>query len=576
MTERRAIYLDASGNFAEAADGETLSGYSPSDFPIFGGVILRDWSESFGLTLYCAETLESNLALNLRVSGDSRTLTLTGNPTLADWFDQGVKATSSPTFMGLTLSGLTAGRIPYVSTAGLLTDTANLLYTAASNKFELYGEGGFTASELINYNSVGASTYPFYSMRRARGTKDAPEQTSANDIVGAFNFYAHNGTAWKEVAAVSATITEWNGTEAIGKITLKASDGITTQSRLDATSEYVAVLTTDYAGTLDSLRIHYKNAIGSGGNIAWYSGGTTKTAGIQHQLYTETSTRGDLAFQVYDGTKSAENRLVEAMRIKSHGTVGIGTTGPDAKLDVLSTTEQLRLTYTDGSVFSSFTVDSSGNLTIAPTGGLVTMDKKISSDYGDNLPTGSHQLYLRSRTPSIRLQALRPRVGDVGAAFNAFEFYAENDTTSVEWVRIGAFGTMNHGGTPTYNYLFFGASYTDNALRLYSDKKAYFEGTVGIGTTGPDAKLDILSTTEQLRLTYTDGSVFSSFTVNSGGDLTIAPSGGDTIFSSTIKATGYLSSDGSAGLTQDVTVRNAAGDGTTTLTFKNGLLTAAA
>ena len=40
-----------------------------------------------------------------------------------------------------------------------------------------------------------------------------------------------------------------------------------------------------------------------------------------------------------------------------------------------------------------------------------------------------------------------------------------------------------------------------------------------------------------------------------------------------VKAVGYKSSDNSAGLTQTVTVRNAAGDGTTVLTFKNGLLT---
>ena len=41
-------------------------------------------------------------------------------------------------------------------------------------------------------------------------------------------------------------------------------------------------------------------------------------------------------------------------------------------------------------------------------------------------------------------------------------------------------------------------------------------------------------------------------------------------------AQGVKSSDGSSGLTQAVTVRNSAGDGTTTLTFKNGLLTAVA
>jgi len=41
-----------------------------------------------------------------------------------------------------------------------------------------------------------------------------------------------------------------------------------------------------------------------------------------------------------------------------------------------------------------------------------------------------------------------------------------------------------------------------------------------------------------------------------------------------LQTDGYNSADGSEGLTQDVTVRNAAGDGTTTLSYKNGLLVA--
>src|SRR3989338_1857715 len=53
-------------------------------------------------------------------------------------------------------------------------------------------------------------------------------------------------------------------------------------------------------------------------------------------------------------------------------------------------------------------------------------------------------------------------------------------------------------------------------------------GNLGVGTSGPDARIASLAKSgEQLRLTYTDGSVYSGFTVNSGGDLTIDGTGDD-------------------------------------------------
>ncbi|WP_321377082.1 hypothetical protein [Trichococcus shcherbakoviae] len=60
-------------------------------------------------------------------------------------------------------------------------------------------------------------------------------------------------------------------------------------------------------------------------------------------------------------------------------------------------------------------------------------------------------------------------------------------------------------------------------------------GKVGIGTTSPNAKLESLATTEQARLSY-DSTHYTSFTVGSGGDLTIAPSGGDTNITGTLTA----------------------------------------
>ncbi|MES3005010.1 MAG: FG-GAP-like repeat-containing protein [Patescibacteria group bacterium] len=54
----------------------------------------------------------------------------------------------------------------------------------------------------------------------------------------------------------------------------------------------------------------------------------------------------------------------------SNGLIGIGTTTPAAKLHTLSTTEQLRLGY-DASNYTSLTVSTNGNLTVAPTGGTI-------------------------------------------------------------------------------------------------------------------------------------------------------------------------------------------------------------
>jgi hypothetical protein len=59
----------------------------------------------------------------------------------------------------------------------------------------------------------------------------------------------------------------------------------------------------------------------------------------------------------------------------------------------------------------------------------------------------------------------------------------------------------------------------------------HVSGKVGIGCFTPTAKTDILSTTEQLRLDY-DDTHYASFTVGSGGNLTIAPTG-DFVFDPT-------------------------------------------
>jgi hypothetical protein len=57
--------------------------------------------------------------------------------------------------------------------------------------------------------------------------------------------------------------------------------------------------------------------------------------------------------------------------------------------------------------------------------------------------------------------------------------------------------------------------------------------------------LQLRHTTEQLRLEY-DAANYASFTVSSGGDLTIAPTGGDTAITGTLKASGHAAFGGGA------------------------------
>ena len=68
------------------------------DAPAFTSMALYDTDESHKLTLTWDENDSANRTLGLLVNAGDRLITLSGNPTLGDWFDQGVKTTDKPTF----------------------------------------------------------------------------------------------------------------------------------------------------------------------------------------------------------------------------------------------------------------------------------------------------------------------------------------------------------------------------------------------------------------------------------------------------------------------------------------------
>lgn len=62
---------------------------------------LLDTDSSHTLNLACGSNLSANRVLTFTPGDAARTVTLSGNPTLADWFDQAVKITSQPIFAAM-------------------------------------------------------------------------------------------------------------------------------------------------------------------------------------------------------------------------------------------------------------------------------------------------------------------------------------------------------------------------------------------------------------------------------------------------------------------------------------------
>ncbi len=96
----------------------------------------------------------------------------------------------------------------------------------------------------------------------------------------------------------------------------------------------------------------------------------------------------------------------------------------------------------------------------------------------------------------------------------------------------GLYSTVSNTGTTSTNYGIYAAASgaTTNWAGYFDAGDVYIANSVGLNTTGPDSRLDILDASNpQLRLTYADGTSYTTFQSNSGGDLVINPYAGDEI-----------------------------------------------
>lgn len=154
------------GNFATLAGIETLTNKTLTAPDINGGTAdsltslsVRSTGAAFDLLFASAEVLGANRTLSWVMGDAARTITLSGNPTLGDWFDQSVKTGASPTFAAVTattFTGALVGNAATVTHADETTDTSCFITfsTAASGPLPVK-----TNANLTFNSNTGVATF---------------------------------------------------------------------------------------------------------------------------------------------------------------------------------------------------------------------------------------------------------------------------------------------------------------------------------------------------------------------------------------------------------------------------------
>jgi hypothetical protein len=410
---------------------------------------------------------------NAPVAGGSATITNAYSLYVAagaSYFGGAVTFASSVgalTVSSLTNTGLTSGRVPYSTTAGLQTDSANLTFngtTLTANTIGAFTLGGTVAGGGNQINNVIIGT--------------------TNPLAGAFT-----------TLSASSTVTLSGGT-ANGVAYLNGSKVLTTGSALTFDGGTVANIngggtgfsTQDAASNFSILRL----GTDTGNGYAFFQSGKSGTGTTLPFAWRQDSS--------------------ELMRLTSTG-LGIGTTSPATKLDVVNAAN--RVARLGGFQFSGTTSSADGgnnilgsgvywngsNLTATQTSGAVVQlgNGAIAFQALSGLTAGSTYSYspqmtldssgnlgIGTTSPSGRLH-----VNSTGAAIAYIQSTLAAGNTNVETRYISTNRTWGVGQNIIQTSSIFEiADVTASATRLAIDSS----GNVGIGTATPPVTLSVAGT----------------------------------------------------------------------------------
>jgi hypothetical protein len=445
----------------------------------------------------------------------------------------------------------------------------------ALQQFGVVKESGSTYAILASYSATSshAGTLELY---HARGTQATPTATQSGDILGSILFegWDNDRAAGAEIRAVAAA--EWGGDSSDAPAYLSF---LTCPDGSDTLAERLRITSDGNVGfqKVPESTLSTRLSVWFGGNAGIIS---TKAEGASGLVYLTQNAYLDSAgdwkristdevssylqanggHRWYgDSSDTADDTYTptERMRLTDTGRLSVGTASASALVDLVGDTSSF-----DGGVL---TLEANGTAAFRRTeigtyfrpvhAELTTIAAPASSVPGQ---TDWHGLDILCYGSSANVTAngkfypfestarwdgtdtigglvagyLKTNNTDTGTVSLAtgLRLWCKNDSTGTitDLRHISIEDVDNDSGTVDVQYGLYIAAMSNATANwgIYNSADSFFGGSVGIGTTAPDAKLDVLSTTEQLRLTYTDGSVYSAFTVDSNGNLKIAPTGG--------------------------------------------------
>lgn len=535
------FFTGAAGGTALLADG-TVTGATSQAQAFTNGVTIDsntglqvyDTDTSHYLTIAPGSDLTAARTLTLTTGDASRTVTLNGNPTLNDWFDQSVKQADSPTFAGVTLnntglhlldtnashdlivapgSDLTADR-----TLTLTTGDSDRTLTLSGN-VTLAGTGTLTLTSNLTSQGAGSTvlssagaytlTIPATGTASLLGTAQTftAAKTFPNTGLRVLDTNASHYLNIKPGSDITAnrtlTLTTGDSDRTLtlsGNVTLAGTGTLTLTNSLTAQGGGTTTLSSAGAYT---LTIPATGTAALLGTAQAYTADRTLNDNVRLTL----GTGGDADIW-YDGTDvQVDPRVVgsgDILLAPNGGNVGIGV-DPDKVFTVKGTgnADGLQFLNSSSAIIGKWYEDASGNGYLDVEDSSSAVQVRLNSS-GDSYFTGGETGF-GTNSPGNILHVRETDNTDTNEPFRV-----QRTTSGGDYLAVAAFGSSSNGSLRINNNSAGSNSFTTWSTWDLTDNRWEAPATTTVGATQ--------------QIFSTDGSIAfktqESASVNAGDALT--------------------------------------------------------